>query len=487
MIKLENILQEGTLQLTSDERSQVENMLPDILKAVSGKYIGDNMAREIGVINAISADKTPIKVKVFVGNDLSQQNSQGYYRTNDRENPEDNEILLQQFHFAPYFKGLSGLDMKVTKLATGSQNPGIERLRTVLKHELIHAKDPAINQRHRNEPYNRSSEESYYKSWTEFQTMTGQFFEAITTGVDRALKLGMTKDEVLKALDNIVNYYAGKEKSFNQYAKDFIQGTGKRNAFQSIINFVINLPSEINDYAGFIKMIQKYNPEGYKEFLKDLYKTVDQAKKELKNLKEMQYTDETKRFQQLAGITVEAEESSTDPVANKDAEQGLKSALSILQSGVNSVKPSSEDGKIDEAAGLVLGLVASAPGLINLAGKAVNSIASIFQKDKKKGTVVGNALKHWGHELEDAYIAAIADILKKIYPKSFGNESVEDKTSALYDAAHSIYAAILAAAAITSGMGAMDAHSLIAKGLEGGLSAFKTSEIVTLAKKIAAV
>lgn len=208
----------------------------------------------------------------------------------------------------------------------------------------------------------------------------------------------------------------------------------------------------------------------------------------------MQYINEIKRFKQLAGLLTEAEIASTidkeagsDPTADKDAEQGLKAALNTLKSGASSVKPSPEDGKIDEAAGLVLGLVAGAPGLISLTGKAVNGISALFQKDKKKGTVVGNALKHWGHELEEAYIGAIADILKKIYPKSFGNQSIEDKTSQLYDAAHSIYAAILAAAAISSGMGAMDAHNLIAKGLEGGLSAFKASEVATLAQKIAAV
>ncbi len=204
-------------------------------------------------------------------------------------------------------------------------------------------------------------------------------------------------------------------------------------------------------------------------------------------LTNMKYINEAKRFQQLAGIVTEAETASVDPVADKDAEQGLKLALNMLKSGVDTMKPSPKDGKIDEAAGLVFGLVAGAPGLINLAGKAVNGISAIFQKDKKKGTVVGNALKHWGHQLEEAYIGAIADILKTVYPQTFENQSIDNKSSALYDAAHNVYAAILLAAAISSGMGAADAHSLIVKGLEGGLSAFKTSEVVAIAQKVAAV
>jgi hypothetical protein len=485
MLKLLNILQEGAIQLTSDERSQVEKLLPKLIKTISGKYIGDNKRSYVEDINAISADKTPIKVTVYVGNDLNNKGANGYYTANDKNNPEDNEILIQQFYFSPYFTGLSGLDTKLTKIATGNENLGIEMLRKVLKHELIHAKDPAINQHSNNEPYNSDSTESYYKSWAEFQTMTGQFFEAITTGVDRALQLKMPKEKILGALKNIIEFYSGKSKTFTQDTKDFIQGTGKRNVFQSLFNFAAgNLPSAIDDYYGYIEMIRKHNPKGYKEFLSDLYKTVDQAKDKLNNLKEMkQKINEIKRMQLLAGIITEAE-ISTDPVADKDAEKGLKAALSMLKSSKNSIKPSPKDGELDES--LTLGLIAGAPGLISIIGKAVNFVSNIFKKDKKQGTIVGDALKHWGHQLEEAYIGAIGDILKVAFPKSFGGQDVKDQTSQLYDVAHHAYAVILLGAAISSGMGAAEAHNLIAKGLEGGLSAFKTSEVVALAQKVAA-
>ena len=312
------MVKEGTISLTPEERSQVEDLIPDIIEAISGGYIGDNRQLEIGEIDALSADKTPIKVKIFVGNNLSLKNADGYYQTNDPKNPTDNLILIQQFHYAPYFKGLSGLDLKLTKIATGNENIGLEKLRKVLKHELIHAKDPAENQHYSNRGYNSDNAEIYYKSWTEFQSMTGQFFEAITTGVDRALRLGMSKDDVLKALNNILQYYSGKTKIFNQEAKDFIQGSGKRNIFQSLINFFTNLKSAIEDYAGYLSMIKKYNPEGYKEFLTDLYKTVDQAKDKLKNLQEMQQINEEKRMQKLAGLITESQ------INEENIEEGFK-------------------------------------------------------------------------------------------------------------------------------------------------------------------
>ena len=174
--------------------------------------------------------------------------------------------------------------MDFTKMMTGNENPGIDTLRKTLTHELIHAKDPALNHKFLKEPYDPGNEKVYYKSWTEFQTMTGQFFEAITTSVDRAVKLKMTKEEILSALDSILQFYSGKQTTFNQNAKDFIQGSGKRTAFQSLVNKFTNYSSAIDTYDSYIRMIKKYNPEGYKEFLTDLYKTVDDAKDKTKKL-----------------------------------------------------------------------------------------------------------------------------------------------------------------------------------------------------------
>ena len=401
MIKLSDILQEGTIQLTPNERDQIESMLPDIIEVISGKYIGDNRMRYIGDIDAISADKTPIKVKVNVGNNLNSKDADAYYIANDRNNPDDNEIFIQQFHFSSYFTGFSGLDMKFTKMATGNENLGIERLRKVLKHELIHAKDPARNQHFFKEPYDPEKLEVYYKSWAEFQTMTGQFFEAITTGVDRALRLGMSKEEILDALDNILKFYTGKEKFFNQNTKDFIQGTGKRNIFQSLINLVAggNFISSIDDYAAYIANIKKYNPEGYKEFLTDLYKTIDQAKDKLKNLKEMQYINEAKRWQKLAGIITEAESTqSSTPAEEAEVDAAMKAGLSALTSGGASLDEIKDDEQPQELNESIVALVASgllaAPKIIEWIGKAIGFISKPFQKDKDEN-VIAKKIEHF--------------------------------------------------------------------------------------------
>jgi hypothetical protein len=77
-------------------------------------------------------------------------------------------------------------------------------------------------------------------------------------------------------------------------------------------------------------------------------------------------------------------------------------------------------------------------------------------------------------------------MLLAAFPTVYAGQSVTDKFSALYDMSHTVYASLLVAAAVSSGMGALEAHSAIASGLEGGLSAFKASEVAGLATKIAA-
>jgi hypothetical protein len=171
-------------------------------------------------------------------------------------------------------------------------------------HELIHSKDPNLNQYSReNEKYLPDKEEIYFGSRTEFVTMTGQFFEAILSGVDSSYKLKKTKEQILDALNNILMVYSGKEKIFNQNAKDFIQGNKNRTIFKEIINNIVDFlnkpifadnpaPVVVNNtaietYAYYLKMIKKYNPKDYNRFLRELYKTINEAKDKTNQLSKL--------------------------------------------------------------------------------------------------------------------------------------------------------------------------------------------------------
>jgi hypothetical protein len=185
------------------------------------------------------------------------------------------------------------------------------------------------------------------------------------------------------------------------------------------------------------------------------------------------------RMQILAGLITEEEANAEQAI-----EKGLTDFLGDLKSAASTMKPSPKDGEIKEGFLTLFALAAGAPGLINLLGKGADLIAQYVSNGAIKSSKVGAALQKAGHKLEHNYIDGIAFLLKKAFPKNYGNQDPHDETSSLHDAAHGIYASILAAAAIGSGVEATNAVNLIVKGLEGGAAAFKTAEVAQLAQKI---
>jgi len=207
-------------------------------------------------------------------------------------------------------------------------------------------------------------------------------------------------------------------------------------------------------------------------------------------------TEETLLLQKRAGIITEAkykekikeleEAEQIDPETAENAKQGLDAALAALKGGIKSIKPSPKDKELKEfePISLTASLIASAPGLISLAGKAVNFISSPFQKDATKGTKVGNALKKFGHDMEDVYLRALAEGLKVAFPQTLGQMEYNENNE-LGKAAKRLYMGILIAAGVQAGMSALDAHGIIHKGIEGGLAVLKGSEAAELAGALA--
>ena len=175
----------------------------------------------------------------------------------------------------------------------------------------------------------------------------------------------------------------------------------------------------------------------------------------------------------------EAEEAKVE----QNIEDGLEKLLQSLKSAEQNVKPSPQDGQLDEIALTLAALITGAPGLLSFLGKGVDWLTNHYSLEKVDHTVVGNALQKAGHKLEHQYIDSIAGWLQA--SGKYKGQDPHDAKSDLHDKAHGIYAAMLAGAAIVSGVEAGHAVGLIAKGLEGGAAALKTSEVVSLAQKIA--
>jgi hypothetical protein len=326
MIKLLDILEEGTLSLTPEERQQIEAIVPLAIENIRKEVPERGQVWDLGRINYKFADGEDGEVQIGLGDivHFTGKPAGGVFMTYDYKNRKDNWIIVDQNQLKPYFpSGFTKFDQDLKRKFTGNENEGIEVLKQVLRHELIHAKDPALNHHYLKEPYNAADEKTYYGSWAEFQTMTGQFFESIIAGADRILNNATSPGDIKrieKALSNILQYFAGKTPIINTETKDFINGTGSRNIFQRIFNFldqVISRPGLdiTRAYTLWISKIKQHNPEGYKEFLKDLYKTIKSIEEKVNNtsttkikVQEMKSSiNEVKRMQHLAGLLTEVE------------------------------------------------------------------------------------------------------------------------------------------------------------------------------------
>jgi hypothetical protein len=302
--QLKNIINEGSIRLTYKERQQVEEMLPKIIEVIGGEDLGAGNYKEIGVIDGVLANGDFLKTTIYVGVDTRKnlKNAGGYFQRMIPHDLTDNYIVVQQRSFSKYFKGISKFQYDIEKELLGNENMGIEELRSLLVHELIHSKDPKLNQYTTKKDKYGYDIKTYYNSRAEFVTMTGQFFESILTGVDSSYKLNKTKEQIMDALNNILMVYSGKKRIFNQNAKDFIQGSKNRTEFQDIINKPVNffnIPiylkfldtknnlihgTAIDTYNYFLKMVKKYNPKEYNRFLRELYRTINEAKDKTKEL-----------------------------------------------------------------------------------------------------------------------------------------------------------------------------------------------------------
>jgi hypothetical protein len=196
----------------------------------------------------------------------------------------------------------------------------------------------------------------------------------------------------------------------------------------------------------------------------------------------MHYTEEIIRMQQLAGIIAE-EQEEVDPVAEKDAQTGLTQALSILKSGTKNLHRSPKDANLEES--ILAAAILGAPEVVSLLGKAVNTVSSVFQKDKKQGTAVGNALKKWGHQLEGQYVTAIASMLQTVFPSAYARQSLTDKNSALNKTAFQIYGLLIAAVAMKSGkLQVDDAIEIVDKLTNGYISSLPKSDLLQVITKL---
>ena len=321
------LITESRIMLSDSERKQIERLIPEIIKKLESDdivvsqrtnkkklkpmkkgfniYVWQPSNRHpnniVGKIEYKLADGTPAAATIIVDDDAPHCNA--YFEPNDKDNHSDNEIVIQQKMLKKMLDYLKpektfGTGVGVLKKQWLREIIDIdfvkERIRSILTHELIHAKDPGCNHHVYVEPYEETSTDFYFKSSKELVALSSEFFEGLTVAVESALKRSSSKKnklDIIKCLDDILEYYSGKKSSLDESTLKFMKMSGVKSVFtltqlaKSVVILVNNLltepikePSQMNKYQYFISEIKKSNPDGYKVFLKNLWKTISELK-----------------------------------------------------------------------------------------------------------------------------------------------------------------------------------------------------------------
>ena len=213
-LKYFNQLNEGHITLTPEEHKSVERAVKKMSQLLSVelkglqlpggqdkdfKYIKniiDSGSSDIVYVDSIDyVTATGIKSKVGIYIVLVDR-FKGRYLPGNKSDSQDNIILINQ----EYSK----------------------ELRTILMHELIHAKDPKLNQLFTDKFKKNAFKKSYYKRRFEFEAFTGQLLNVISNSTYKFIKEGWSSKELKDIFDDILEH-------FKDTKKDFINSFEKQN------------------------------------------------------------------------------------------------------------------------------------------------------------------------------------------------------------------------------------------------------------------
>lgn len=282
------LISERRLALTSQDSIEIDRLVAGAVERFTGDDISEKGTYRFQPVKYELADGTPGTLTMFIR--YFDASFLGNFIKNDPQSQDDNVININSKVFIPAYNSFfSSLWRKMTGASP------TDLLRQVITHEFIHAKDPAVNHRPLNEPYDNSKVEVYYRSWTEFPTMTGQFMEEILHQTNTLINQGITQESyntIRAGLQSILDVYAGKESIFNPEVYRLMSPSNNTySIFQNIANLITGvgmaltgnlaganaIPSNMDQLAMAITQIKQYHPEAYNEFLKDLYLTVQEA------------------------------------------------------------------------------------------------------------------------------------------------------------------------------------------------------------------
>ena len=181
---------------------------------------------------------------------------------------------------------------------------------------------------------------------------------------------------------------------------------------------------------------------------------------------------------------------ATEEEILKKLEQSLKQGLSTAKDLENE-PVSKKDKELEESAiGITLGAIAvGMPGILKLFSKISQGIGWLFGLNKGDGNMASRFLAKISHSLHMTYVKLIARGLKKAYPSRYDKNKDGDVDNfelkeQLMDDAEKIYAGILVAAAVATGVSMASASSQIVSSLKAAEMGVDAADIAIIARNI---
>ena len=297
-------INEGVIKLTTDEKTQLNNLVLKIEEIIISKdFSNANVivkgpegsedkikginSIELGEFKYLFADKKPGVLKVYVSDcksvpeNLRDGLGYAWYRPNDPKNLEDGQIVINASEFS------SNLENKY-------EESHREKLRSILTHEIIHAKDPNFNHLKGKEETNKD----YSTRDEEIKAFTSQFIDLVENKVEKWIEINKGKmndsnkqnevDMIGQILNNLLLIFARKidhgslNKNISDFIEDFnlnINSLNKRFKFgtDEFENFhkVYGSKVLISVFGRLIEL-KEGEPKRYKKFINALYKSISE-------------------------------------------------------------------------------------------------------------------------------------------------------------------------------------------------------------------
>lgn len=174
-----------------------------------------------------------------------------------------------------------------------------KNLYLTMYHEMLHATDPTQSTKFSPKyslTYDEKSDEKYWGHPIEFRAISNEFLEGLEMEITRRLtsfKNPENKKYLLRALDNILNYFS-KEERLSNYSLDILRKVNDEEVLDNMVSkymselttqypgvseFMSRKEKDIPYYLGYVELIKKYNPKIWPKFLSMLYKSIEDLKR----------------------------------------------------------------------------------------------------------------------------------------------------------------------------------------------------------------